>query len=177
MISYLEDPIINVIINGIKKPIELLYSNECYSAALIVIFSSIDTMSNLNRPKNKDYGTRNDFKEWLEEYFHLEGDTQISTSEWYAARCSILHSMAAVGQRHKEENLRSIGWFLRNRQNSIIYDKSKPNLIMVNLISFKDAFISAMDGFLIDVFKEENEKYALVNERLKELYHTYHEFN
>lgn len=169
-----KDPIINLTINSIRKPINLLYDNTCFLAGLTIIFSSIDTLSNLNRPKEVLYGTKNDFINWMDEYFHLAGDTIIKPIEWYAVRCSILHSYTAQSSLHDKPNIRKIGWFVKRIGENVLYKEHVSNeLIMVEMYAFRDAFYAAMDGFLMDTFKEKSDKSELIEKRLTNIYHTY----
>jgi hypothetical protein len=56
--------------------------NKCYPAAVILIFAGIDTMANVARPANQDYSIPQDFKNWVEKYFLLTGQTKITPDEW-----------------------------------------------------------------------------------------------
>ena len=54
MVDPNRDPIINVIHNGIKRGIRVALENNCLPAALILIYSGIDTMAYLNMPADQD---------------------------------------------------------------------------------------------------------------------------
>jgi hypothetical protein len=53
MADLARDPIINVIHRGIKRPITLLLENECHPAAVILIYSGMDTMASLGMPASQ----------------------------------------------------------------------------------------------------------------------------
>ncbi|MBE2228361.1 MAG: hypothetical protein IAE93_13485 [Ignavibacteria bacterium] len=170
-----KDPIINLTITIIRNPIDLLYENKLFLAAITLIFASIDTLAGLNTSEHVKYSTRNEFIYWIREYFHL-GNTIIKPIEWYATRCSILHSYSSQSSLHEQGGVRKIAWFVKSIGDEVIYkEQISSELIMVDLYAFQKSFYSAMDNFFIDVYKNKHDMIELVEKRLKEIYHSYDE--
>ena len=65
------DPVISVIHNSIKRDIRVILQNECWSAAVKLVLSGIDTMAYLNMPDGQQDVTMKDFVEWVEQYIHF----------------------------------------------------------------------------------------------------------
>ncbi len=80
-----------VIERGIKRPIEILLQQRSYPAALILIYSGMDTMAFLSMPAAKTDVMRSDFIAWAQQYIRLPG---FVGADLYGARCSVLHGGA-----------------------------------------------------------------------------------
>jgi hypothetical protein len=80
-----------VVERGIKRPIEILLQQRYYPAALILIYSGMDTMAFLSMPVGKTDVMRSDFIAWAQQYIRLPG---VVGTDLYGARCSILHGGA-----------------------------------------------------------------------------------
>lgn len=89
--SHLADLVQIVIERGIKGPIEILLQQRSYPAALILIYSGMDTMAFLSMPAAKTDVMRSDFIAWAHQYIGLPG---FVGTDLYGARCSILHGGA-----------------------------------------------------------------------------------
>ncbi len=165
------DPINNAINNGIRRSIELVCENQCYGAAVILIFAGIDAMSHINRPENKDYNDGEDFKIWVSNFFHIYGDTRITPDEWWAARNAIVHTYGAFSKLH-EKGIRVLMWMVGPDPN-IRYDYNKePHHVIVDILAMKDAFFKGMERFLIEGFADPTKK-NLFEKRINELVITF----
>ena len=70
--------------------IELCLKNTLLSSALILIYSGIDSMANLD--KSDRFGTRKDFYNWVDKYMQPRAKLNCSAVDLYNARCGILHN-------------------------------------------------------------------------------------
>src|SRR5688500_7661235 len=87
-----DDPIFNVIQNQIKRSIKVLIENACHGAALILIYSGMDTMAFLGMPDNQQEVKAPDFIAWATRYIKFSGKEQVTGLELYSARCGMLHT-------------------------------------------------------------------------------------
>jgi hypothetical protein len=51
---------------------------------VILIFAGIDAMAHMNRPPTEKYNDSTDFKNWVQMYFHVFGQTTVTPEEWWA---------------------------------------------------------------------------------------------
>lgn len=148
------DPVNNAINDGMLRDINICIENECFRAAVILIFAGIDAMSYMNRPEGNQYNDSKDFKNWVSKYFHVFGQTKITSEEWWAARNAIVHSYGAYSKLHKKKDVRVLGWMVNSdphiRHNPNISDQ----LILVDILAMRDAFTKAVQNFLIDSFSD-----------------------
>ena len=92
------DPLLNAVYAGIKRGIQICLENECFGAALVLIYAGIDAMANLGRPEEQEEVGASDFMTWCELYINLEGETEVTGEEWYSARCAVLHTYGSTSR-------------------------------------------------------------------------------
>ncbi len=168
MENILNDPIYNSINQQILRSINVCLENECFSASVILIFAGIDAMSNMNRPKEKKYSNGDDFKVWVDKYFHLYGETKITSEEWWAARNAIMHTFGAYSKLHKKQNIRILGWMVNSLPHIRFNPKISDKLVIVDIPAMRDAFSKGVQNFLIEVFADKIRQ-TYMEGRLKEL--------
>ena len=168
MYSISRDPIISVINNGIRRDINITIDNECYVAAIILIYCGIDTMASLSRPKSHECSTTQDFKSWVEKYFHVEGAIKITPDEWWEARNGMVHTYTPFSKKHKTHSIRLLLYTVEGYPHVAYNPKVNPNLVMVDILGMRDTFFSGINRFLIDSFVNPDKR-QLMEERLSEL--------
>ena len=172
MADLANDPIINVVHNGIKKPIRLLLEADCLPAALALTFSGIDIMAFLAMPAGQEEVTRADFADWCDRYIQFSGKEQVSGLEFYGARCGLLHTHSPLSLLSKQGKVRVIIYADR-LEPPIKFDPAiSPSVVMVSIAALVDAFFAGVDRFLIDIFKDP-ERGKRVDNRFQRLFHTY----
>lgn len=74
------------------------------TAALIMAFVCLDTMSFLAMPEAQTAQTRRDFLAWVKRYLkaHPDQPYQYAPLDVYAARCSTLHTFGAEAELHRQ---------------------------------------------------------------------------
>jgi hypothetical protein len=162
------DPIINAINEGIRRSINVVIKNECYQATIILIFAGIDAMAHLNRPASNHYNDADDFKEWVQKYLDLGGRTPITPDEWWAARNAIFHTYGAYSKLHERSGVRVIGWLVSQKEKVRFDPNTHPEVVFINIPSFKDAFFKGMETFLMRGFADPDQR-DLLEERINEL--------
>ena len=160
------DPLQNAVYDGIKRSIQVCLDNDCYAAAVILIYSGIDTMATLGMAANQQDVTRNDFVDWCDRYLKLTGQTKISGLEWYAARCGVLHNYSARSRLSRAGQARHIG-YVDDSLPAIVFNPAiDPSLVMISVKALAVAFFAGIDNSLIHVFADK-ERRAIGESRLQ----------
>ena len=84
------------------QAINLCVENKLRMPALVLVYTGIDIFAALNRPTEKNSGTRQDFIGWCEAYLLPESGLKCTGVDLYAARCGIVHSYTADSQLSRE---------------------------------------------------------------------------
>jgi hypothetical protein len=164
-------PIINVIHGGIKRPIALLLENKCYPAAVVLIYSGIDTMAFLGMSASQEDVSRQDFVRWAERYIHFPCKEQLSGLDLYGTRCGVLHAHTTYSKLSREGKCRMIG-YADHMVPEVQYQPAvSKELVMVSIRGLADAFFAAVDSFLIDLFANKT-RAAVAERRFQQILHT-----
>lgn len=166
MNSISRDPIYNAINNGIRRDINVAIENKCYRSTIILIYCGIDAMAYLSRPKTHEYSKPQDFKNWVEKYFHVEGETKITPDEWWVARNGWVHAYTIFS--NKNRSTRSLAYMVEGYPYVRYNPKVTPALVMVDIPGMRDMFFTGIDKFLSDSLSNPSKK-QLIEERLHEL--------
>jgi len=167
--SYREDPIIRAIYKELKEPINLLIKQKYYRASIILIFSAMDALANLARPNDADMNTPQDFKLWVSRYLRISGtDAKITPEDWWSARNAYIHTHSPFS-RDTESN--KAGYVIFAWGNVPVWHNPKnPEMVVVNIPTFRDAFFQGIDNFVIEAFASANEeRRKVLEERLNKM--------
>jgi hypothetical protein len=172
---YAKDKVTNVS-QQIRQNIEVTFEKGCYSATIILVFSAIDAMANLNRPSGQLVSSPDDFKNWCSKYLITDtSQAKISADEWWEARNSIIHNFSATSKKHlKEPGIRKLGWKLDNKSPVIFNRKISEELVLVDIKHLKDIFLTGFTKFLIEIFaNKDTERIKIIEERFEDLLNVY----
>lgn len=89
------EDLINCFISNTLKATHLLYSNSLYGHLMVVIYSSIDSMGLLDAPANQTSASGQSFKDWVNKYMLTYPGLEFNEVDFWAARCSVLHTFTA----------------------------------------------------------------------------------
>jgi len=90
------------------KAIDLCIENKLRTPALILVYAGIDIFAALNRPEDKEEGSRKDFKHWCEKYMLSKKQLRCSAGDLYAARCGVVHSYSSQSRLTRQREAREI---------------------------------------------------------------------
>ena len=127
-----------------------------------------------NRSADDKYNDSEDFKKWVERYFHIHGDTEVTSVEWWAARNAIIHTYGAYSRLHDTPGVRVIGWMVHPKYRVKYNPRINQQLVLVDILAMRDAFFEGMDNFLIQGFSDPARKH-LMEKRVNELTMTFEE--
>lgn len=165
------DPIINVVHQGIKNGIRVTLENSCFSSAIILIYSGIDTMAFLGMPSTQTDVTRNDFINWCDKYIKFHCNEQLTGLDLYGARCGVLHNHSSYSRLSRSGQCRLIGYMSKSVPEIRYEPKVSKELVLVSVPALAGAFFEGVDKFLIDLFANKD-KAKIAEERFKTLLHT-----
>jgi len=166
------DPVVNVYYGQIKRSIVVCLENQCWDAAVKLIFSGIDTMAFLGMPENQTDVQRNDFITWVEQYIRFPCKEQVTGLDLYGARCGMLHNHSVYSSLAREGKCRWVGYMDKSIP-EVKYDPAaSKDLVLVSISALAESFFAGVDRFLIDVFSN-SDKAKIAEGRLKEMVHTF----
>ena len=102
----MNDSLIRKSIENHFKAIDLCLGQSLRMPALILIYSALDFMAWLARPKENDAVDRKQFMGWAERYVISKGFSACSATDLYSARCAHIHgnnfesSLIRKGEAH-----------------------------------------------------------------------------
>lgn len=168
------DPIWNVVHEGIKGDVRFALQHERWRAALILVFSGIDSMAFLGAPASQNEVKREDFVAWSERYIRFEGEHQLTGLDLYGARCGFLHTYGAVSRLSREGHCRNVVYgYRQDRQRCapvIFRPEVDPTMVIVSIEALADAFLRGVDRSLVDLFAEKG-RAAVAERRFRGMFH------
>lgn len=165
--QYSKDPLHNLVYDQIKRSINVCIENECWDAAVKLIYSGIDTLAFLGMPENQIEVTNRDFITWVDRYLDLSGDIYLTGRDVYGARCSMLHTHSIVSRSSRKGECKLLG-YATDMSPPIMYDPQvSKELVIVSIPALADAFFEGVDKYLIDLFS--SEKAEVAERRLKKV--------
>ena len=165
-----KDPIFNVVHEGIKKGIRATLDSRCLRSALILIYSGMDTMAYLDMPASQFEVQRKDFIKWAEGYIHFSCRECVTGEEFYGARCGMVHTYGIESDLSRR-GVRKIG-YMTEASPEVLTSSSHKDMVMVSIPALAQAFLNAIDRFLVDVFADPS-RAKLGEQRLRGMVHEF----
>lgn len=164
------DPIINVVLNGIKREIRVVLENGCLRAVVILIYSGIDSMAFLGMPAGQTDVTAEDFISWVDRYVHFPCADQLTGNDLYGARCAMLHRYGSESRKSRKGECRQVGYLDRSVPEVRFNPAVSTGLALVSVPALAAAFFAGVDRYLVDLYKD-SRRGKLADERLKTMAH------
>jgi hypothetical protein len=161
----MDDPIQAAIYDGIKRSIKLCLDNDCFAAALTLIYSGIDTMAALGMPETQEDVKPRDYVAWCEGFLKIPGNVPVTGIEWYAARCAVLHTHGVQSKLSRQGKARKIGYMDKAIPEVVCRPEIDPTFIMVSIDALAQAFFDGIDKSLIYMFADSARR-AIAEKRL-----------
>jgi len=106
--------------------IELCFRNKFINPVLILIYSTIDTFSYLDRI-NDEEKVVDRFARWVDTFLLPNSDLKCSALELYAARCGMVHSSTAESDLSKKGKVRQIFYGPEDKLWEVMKKQKKEN--------------------------------------------------
>jgi hypothetical protein len=90
---------------------KLLYDHGLYGQMLVVLYSSIDSMGLLDAPPTQAGASGESFKTWVKTYLLSLGSFEFTDIDFWAARCSVLHTFTSESDLSIKGKAREIQYF------------------------------------------------------------------
>ncbi len=87
---------------GMLKGIDCCIETECLVSAVSLIYSAIDALSALTRPKSAADTKSGIFLAWVEKYMCPTSTLGCTAMDLYGARCGVLHNYGVDSQRRRD---------------------------------------------------------------------------
>jgi len=139
---------------------------DALTAALAMVFVSIDTMAWLSLPIGSNSVKRDDFCSWVDAYLKTDAEQpyQYVGIDLYAARCAMLHSYSSLSDLHKKSNPPKTFGYLDNGPHRA--DGSP--LVLISIAVLIRDFGSALNAFLQSALLDADLK-ARIDNRIEAL--------
>ena len=159
--NFSQDPIQNIIFQGMKAGIDACMEAGCHRSALVLIYSAIDTMAYLTMPSNQQRVTRRDFIAWCDNHLRLHGETTITGLEWYSARCAVVHSFGIESDLTLNGTCRQIGYSDKDSIPVRFRRNVSSDLVMVSLASLVEEFGKGVNRSIIETIADPQKRLIL----------------
>jgi hypothetical protein len=164
-----DDPLHNVIQDGIKEDINAAMAANRFRAAITLIYAGMDAMAALSRPEGQDDVKGDDFVAWADRYVRFPCREQVTGLDFYGARCAVLHTYGLDSRLSRQGRCRQIGHVDQAVPEVRFAPSISRDLVIVSLVALRDAFFSGIDRFLIESLS--GDRKALVVARMEKMLH------
>jgi len=156
------------------KAIDTCLKNELQLPGLILLYTGIDSMAWLNRPKLQPDVRRNDFIYWVNRYLLPDSGLACEALDLYAARCALVHSYTSESSLTRQGKAKEIAYpwgkggakKLQKAMNSV--DKNRA--IAVHIEDLFHAFQNGIERFK-EALSNDPIRAQLVFERIAKKYY------
>jgi len=93
---------------GMLKGIEKCLEAECLVSAVTLIFSSVDALASLTRPRGQVSTNGTVFRTWVDQFFQPQTSLGCSADDLWGARCGVLHLYSAESDMAAQHRARRI---------------------------------------------------------------------
>ncbi len=167
--TFSQDPLHNIVNQGIREPIRLLLENRHFTAALTLVYCGIDAMAFLGLPADQDEVRRPDFISWCDRYLVLPGDAAPTGIELFGARCGALHTHSGTSGFSRRGEARLIQYANRCEPPVMAPPDEKVQIVLVSLEHLVDTFFEGIDRHLVALFSDA-EKASVAEGRLPNMF-------
>lgn len=151
---------------GIVRGAELCLESDLISAALILIYSSIDAAAWLWSDPGAEDSTRKNFEAWVNEFMLPATDLDCTATDLYGARCGLIHRLTSESILSAKGKARNICYAYREADVRTLQEKAAGRFIVVHVEALLRAFSEAAVKF-IESLGHSNPKRALAFERAR----------
>jgi len=166
------DFVTNFVHGQLKRSIRVLLEAECLSAAVVLIYSGMDTMAWIGMPAGQRGVTRTDFIRWAGRYVRFPCREQLTGEDLYGARCAMVHQYGAESAISRQGKCRLVGYMNDSIPEIRFQPAVDPDLVLVSVKGLAEAFFRSVDTFLIDVFADKN-KASVAETRIEKIVHEF----
>jgi len=122
--------------------------------ALILLYSSLDIISSLNRPTHQLDTGKKVFMDWVDDYMLCGSTQKCCSADVYAARCGIVHTLSLDSLLSRVGKARRISYVTDDTKVGLLQtriDPTEQREIVVDFVTFGQSFINGAVAFTKDV--------------------------
>lgn len=141
----------------LKHGVRDLFASKHTLPGFLLLYTSIDIIASLTRPKHVNATSSKFFKEWVNGYMLPEGNLKCNAEDIWGARCGLLHTLTAESNmsRHKgAKMINYIGDIQATEEFQRRHDPESVKDIFEPTANFVEAFIKACDRFELKVHSD-----------------------
>ena len=134
----------------LKDSVRDLFNARRTLPGFLVLYTSIDILASLTRPKTAEETSSDYFKDWVNTYILPGSNLKCSADDIWGARCGLLHTLTAESRmsRYKDARLLCyIGTHERALEMQKEHDPTETKELFLSSHSFVDAFVNGCDAF------------------------------
>jgi hypothetical protein len=165
-------PLLDVSIAQMFLATRTLLNDELIPPALVLFYSTIDSLASLGRPASVPYVERDDFIRWVNRYLLSQAfDFQCSAIDLYAARCRVLHTHAPESKLSDKGRARSISYAwgassLSSLRTMLVLQDRSSTMVGEHLGALVEASELGYESFVADIHATPALR-ALIEQRAK----------
>jgi hypothetical protein len=154
--------------------IEKCFGDKYFLPGLMLLYAHIDIAAALNRPASKSEVTRQDFKNWVDEYLLPNSNLSCTADDLYAARCGLLHTYMAESKSSREGKAKQIFYAWGTADDAILqgrlHSKGLDSIaLVIHVDVLFNAFRAGIDCFMGSLTSDQ-QKAQLVYERARKYF-------
>jgi hypothetical protein len=137
-------------LNQLKDGVRDLFASRRTLPGFLLLYTSIDILASLTRPREIAATNSTFFKDWVTEYMLPGSDLECDAEEIWGARCGLLHTLTAESNMSRNRGVRMINYIgtvqaaeEMQRRHEAIRDTD----IFVPTPRFVEAFITGCERF------------------------------
>ncbi len=154
--------LINVLQDGICADIQFVLKHGRNRAALVLIYSGIDAIASLEKPKAPGK-VQEHFVDWVETYMEFKNG-RVTGVELFAARCGMLHAYSPISDLSKKGKARLIGYTVDGGPD-VLESPGVKDLVLLSVEGLAFAFFRGIVNYL-EILKTDTEKRSAIAPRL-----------
>jgi hypothetical protein len=144
---------------------------------LVLLYTAIDIVAWMNRPKGKEDSTGRDFQDWVSQYMLPETDLGCSPIDLWSARCALLHSYGPESRHTRRGEARQLNYYFASPEKAACLKAQLEQALVAEGITAVPvrtedlvyAFIQAVERWESSI-QEDPQKSQLVNSRSRSMF-------
>lgn len=163
--SQIQDHLNIVLYSEYKPSIQTLMEQKHYGTALTLIFSCIDMLAHICRPRDHNRASRSDYIKWVNTFFSFH---DIPGEYMYSARCALIHSFGVESDSTRKSKAPQIGFCSGGNKPIIYRPEINKDLMLIEIVAFCQEFYKALDRFYLRVYSDPEQR-KLIEPRTEQL--------
>jgi hypothetical protein len=146
----LSEPAFTRALTQLKETVRDLFSAKRTLPGFLLLYTSVDILASLTRPKTAEDTSSDYFKKWVEDYMLPGSQLKCNADDIWGARCGLLHTLTGESRMSRYRGakmLNYIGTAERAQEMQQRHDPQETKELFLPTHAFVDAFLNACDVF------------------------------